>query len=62
MFDKISDRLPRAPRRTLDATALRHIDQFVTGLDRTGANSRSFLGSASNDDLRPTVKRRLLAA
>jgi len=63
MFDTLaSDRLPRAPRRQLSATALRKIDEFVTTLDRMGANDRAFLGRADNDDITPTTKRRLLAA
>jgi hypothetical protein len=57
MFDTVSDRMPRTVRRPLSATALRQIDQFVTGLDRAGANSRSIVRDASND-----VKRKLRAA
>lgn len=62
MFDDLaSDRLPRAPRRRLSATALRRIDDFVVSLDRRGANSHAVQGRANDNDLMPTVKRHLLA-
>ena len=57
MFDTVSDRMPRTVRRPLSATAMRSIDQFVIGLDRAGANSRTAVRDASND-----LKRKLRAA
>ncbi len=62
MFDDLAnDRLPRTPRRNLSPSALRRIDDFVTMLDRRGANNLAIQGRANDNDLAPTTKRRLLA-
>lgn len=58
MFDTVSDRMPRTPRRVLSRTALASIERFVTHLDANGANSRSVVLDASND----TMRRHLRAA
>lgn len=53
MFEDLSEaRLPRTPRRALSATALGNIDRFADWLDRSGANSRTGVLDASNDQLR----------
>lgn len=62
MFDTFAgDRLPRTPRRKLSSAALRRIDDFVTVLDRHGVNDTVRQGRANDNDLTPTIKRRLLA-
>lgn len=51
MFDTVSDRMPRTPRRQLSEGDFRSIDRFVKGLDIRGANSRTVVRDASNDQL-----------
>lgn len=51
MFEEVSQRLPRAPRRKLSHDALRSLDRFVDKMDRHGANSCTTICDASNDDV-----------
>ncbi len=57
MFEIVSDRLPRTPRRQLSESDMHSIDRFVTGLDIRGANSRSIVRDASNDQVRKVMRR-----
>lgn len=58
MFDDISMRMPRTPRRKLSRSAIAQLDRLAMRLDRSGANSRSVVVDASNDDMdRMRIKR-----
>lgn len=52
MFETVSDRMPRTVRSPLSAEALGNIESLARSLDRSGANSRTGLYNASNDDMR----------
>lgn len=52
MFETVSTRMPRTVRRPLSDQAIANLDALAQDLDRDGANSRTNLRDASNDDVR----------
>lgn len=61
MFQNQDFRMPRTVRRPLSATAMRNLDMLADRLDRSGANSCSHVGGASNDELREEIGSRMIA-